>query len=192
MRIEKKVWPEYFQKILDGKKTFEVRLADWDCNPGDVLVLREYDPESGYTGRKLEVRVTYVTKSNNWKFWSEENIKKYGFQVIGFKPVFQQKVKEFMNVHDLEKDFTVRHRVLDLVSEVGEIAKEILKADSYGRDKMELARVREDLELELGDTFFSLIALANDCKVDLLAALDKAMKKYEGRLKEKGSLDSGH
>ena len=30
MRHEKKVWPEYFQKILDGNKTFEIRLADLD------------------------------------------------------------------------------------------------------------------------------------------------------------------
>jgi len=40
MKIEKKVWPKYFQKILDGDKTFELRLADFKCNPSDVLVLQ--------------------------------------------------------------------------------------------------------------------------------------------------------
>jgi len=29
-KIEKKVWPEYFQAIVEGKKNFEVRLADFD------------------------------------------------------------------------------------------------------------------------------------------------------------------
>ena len=46
MRIEKKVWPKFFQKILDGDKTFELRLADFECKPGDILVLKEWDPET--------------------------------------------------------------------------------------------------------------------------------------------------
>lgn len=37
MIIEKKVWPEYFQTILDGKKKFELRIADFECNVGDTL-----------------------------------------------------------------------------------------------------------------------------------------------------------
>jgi len=31
MKIEKKYWPEYFQKILDREKTFDLRLVDFDC-----------------------------------------------------------------------------------------------------------------------------------------------------------------
>ena len=51
-KIEKKVWPEYFQEILDGKKTFELRLNDFDIKEGDTLVLKEWNPETkDYTGR---------------------------------------------------------------------------------------------------------------------------------------------
>jgi ribosomal protein S17 len=86
MRIEKKVWPEYFQKILDGNKTFELRLADFECKPGDILVLKEWDPKTKkYTGRVLEKKVTYVIKTKDIKFWSEEDVEKYGFQIIAFK-----------------------------------------------------------------------------------------------------------
>jgi len=86
MRIEKKVWPEYFQKILDGDKTFELRLADFECKPGDILVLKEWDPKTKkYTGRVLEKKVTYVIKTKDIKFWSEEDVEKYGFQIIAFK-----------------------------------------------------------------------------------------------------------
>ncbi len=87
MKIEKKVWPEYFQKILDGEKTFELRLADFECSPKDVLVLREWDPETkNYTGREIEKEVTYVIKTKNAeKFWPPEIIEKHGLQVIGFK-----------------------------------------------------------------------------------------------------------
>ena len=63
MKIKKKVWPEYFQKILDGKKTYELRLADWECNEGDILVLQEWDPETkDYTGREIEKEVNYLNK----------------------------------------------------------------------------------------------------------------------------------
>ena len=40
MKIEKKVWPRAFQKIVGWKKNFEVRLADWKYREGEVLVLR--------------------------------------------------------------------------------------------------------------------------------------------------------
>ncbi|MFZ5365480.1 MAG: DUF3850 domain-containing protein [Patescibacteria group bacterium] len=86
MRIEKKVWPKYFQKILDGDKTFEIRLADFECGPGDTLVLKEWDPETEkYTGREIEKEITYVLKTKELEFWPEEDVEKYGFQIISFK-----------------------------------------------------------------------------------------------------------
>jgi len=86
MRIEKKVWPEYFKKIKSGDKTFELRLADWKCKTGDILVLKEWDPETKeYTGQEIEKKVTYVIKTKDQKFWSKEEVEKYGLQIIGFK-----------------------------------------------------------------------------------------------------------
>ena len=86
MKIENKVWPEYFQKILDGDKNFEVRLADFECNPDDVLILKEWNPVvNKYTGREIEKIVTYVGKTKDFKFWTSEEIEKYGYQIIGFK-----------------------------------------------------------------------------------------------------------
>ncbi|MBI2669351.1 DUF3850 domain-containing protein [Candidatus Woesearchaeota archaeon] len=65
---------------------FELRLADFECNAGDVLILREGDPETKeYTGRVLEKPVTYVIRTKNVKFWTKEEIEKYGFQIIGFR-----------------------------------------------------------------------------------------------------------
>ncbi len=84
--IEKKVWPEFFGLILSGKKTFELRLADFKCNPGDILMLREYDPGTKtYTGRKIEKKVIYVAWTKGQLFWDEDEVKKHGFQVIGFE-----------------------------------------------------------------------------------------------------------
>lgn len=39
--IHKKVWSEYFEKIISGKKKLELRLADFEVNEGDTLVLEE-------------------------------------------------------------------------------------------------------------------------------------------------------
>lgn len=61
---ELKSWPKYFEKVVDGSKTFDVRLNDRDFKVGDFLFLREYDPETKqYSGRFQYVRVTYVLGS---------------------------------------------------------------------------------------------------------------------------------
>ena len=87
MLIEKKVLKKYFQLILDGKKTYELRLANFECNEGDILVLKEWgEDKKEYTGRVLEKTVTYVGKNvNNPPFWSKEEIEKHGLQIISFK-----------------------------------------------------------------------------------------------------------
>ena len=85
MRHEKKILPVHFEPILDGRKTYEVRLADWACSPGDVLVLREWDPMTKtYTGRAIEKVVTYVGRTKDAAHWPQEDIDQHGFQIIGF------------------------------------------------------------------------------------------------------------
>ncbi|TAL20479.1 DUF3850 domain-containing protein [Patescibacteria group bacterium] len=82
----KKIWPQFFRAILEGRKTFELRLADWRCKPGDTLVLEEWNPKTKkYTGRKLKKKVTYVLKTKEVDFWSKKEVEKYGFQVIAFR-----------------------------------------------------------------------------------------------------------
>ena len=86
MRIEKKCWPIFFEEILEGKKNFELRLADWKCKVDDILVLREWNPKTkNYTGRVVEKKITYILKTKDTKFFSKEEIEKFGFQVMAFK-----------------------------------------------------------------------------------------------------------
>lgn len=86
MEIHKKTWPEYFQLILNGTKNFEFRLADFDIKEGDVLILEEYDPKlKKYTGRSIKKKVNFVTKFNPTEMHSLEDIKKYGFLLIGIE-----------------------------------------------------------------------------------------------------------
>ena len=89
-QIIKKVLPEYFQYIVDGKKKYELRLNDFDVEPGDILILEEYTSTDlqtrQATGRKLEKQVTYVRKfklQDLW--WSKNNIEEKGIQIISFE-----------------------------------------------------------------------------------------------------------
>lgn len=67
---ELKTWPEPFQALVDGRKTFEIRQDDrGGFKVDDVLKLEEYEPPSlgdpgvgRYTGRWLRRKVTYIAR----------------------------------------------------------------------------------------------------------------------------------
>lgn len=51
----------YFNEIVMGRKTFEVRKADRDYRLGDYLELREYDLFLEiYTGETIIKRISYI------------------------------------------------------------------------------------------------------------------------------------
>lgn len=68
MKHELKIWPQYYCRVADGSKTFEVRKNDRGFQPGDTVVLREWDASllernreayerafrAGYSGAVLE------------------------------------------------------------------------------------------------------------------------------------------
>lgn len=58
-----KCWPRFFEAVLSGSKRHEVRLSsDRVFEVGDVLDLREFDPErEAFTGRAVLVPVLFVT-----------------------------------------------------------------------------------------------------------------------------------
>lgn len=97
----------------------------------------------------------------------------------------QDQVAAFLDRHEM--DTTLAYHVLDLQSEVGEVAKEVTTSTDYGARPSEAA-VADD---ELGDAFFSLLAVAEAADVDLADALDAAIAKYESRIAAEGDAGSG-
>lgn len=86
MKIPKKTWPELFEKVLSGEKNFDLRLADFECQPGDILVFQEYDPKTKqYTGREIEKEITFVMKTNDLNFWPKKQVDELGFIVMSLK-----------------------------------------------------------------------------------------------------------
>jgi len=96
----------------------------------------------------------------------------------------QEKIKKFCQENNLESP--IEHRVLDTMSELGEVAKEILKMSDYGKKSIEY---KKELKSELGDVLYSLITIANTSDINLEEALQQVLEKYEKRLK-KGSAGS--
>jgi NTP pyrophosphatase (non-canonical NTP hydrolase) len=66
-----------------------------------------------------------------------------------------------------------------LVEEVGELAREL--NHRYGHKPKKTGEPEQDIALELADILFVLIALANEQKVDLNAALESVLQKYHVR-----------
>ena len=86
--IEKKVWPEYFRKIKENKKQFEVRLADFEIEEGDILILKEWNPKNKqFTGEEIKVKAGFIIKIPDGmeKFHTKEEIDKNGFYVISLQ-----------------------------------------------------------------------------------------------------------
>lgn len=92
--IHKKNSPEYFEAISSGEKTFEYRVNDFECEPGDVLVLDEYEYTQGQgttegrqaTGRSIRKKVGYVGHTKDFDWLERPDVKadfeKYGAQII--------------------------------------------------------------------------------------------------------------
>ena len=83
--IEKKCWPEFFEKFVSGERTLELRLADFDLKEGDTIIMKEYNPETKqYTGRKAEFSCKRVEHSaqNPLQFYNIDDVKKHGFWII--------------------------------------------------------------------------------------------------------------
>jgi hypothetical protein len=87
---ELKVWPEYFEALSSGHKTFELRVDDRDYRRGDTLTLREWKPVVGgaavmtggdYTGHQLDRRVSYVLRTDTPELGLMS-----GYCIMGFEP----------------------------------------------------------------------------------------------------------
>ena len=102
-------------------------------------------------------------------------------------------------MEDVQKeinDFAIKHhlggsietRFIDLVSEIGELGKEILGGTNYGTRGFEKT---SNLESEIGDALFSLVSVANCAGIQLDSALNGVLAKYETRFNAKGHIGSG-
>ncbi len=81
MKIHKlKTWPEYFDQVQKGIKTFEIRRDDRGFEIGDQLELMEYDQElNTFTGAVCKRRITCIIQGGQFGL-------NKGFVAMGIEP----------------------------------------------------------------------------------------------------------
>jgi NTP pyrophosphatase (non-canonical NTP hydrolase) len=99
---------------------------------------------------------------------------------------WQRRAANFAQNHNLDHEPSVY--ALDLVSELGEVAKEILLATNYGKRPFQGAT--STLSGELGDALYSLCQLATAAGVDLDEAFTATLQKYEQRWQDDKQIGS--
>lgn len=98
---------------------------------------------------------------------------------------WQQLTTHFAEKHNLIHDPGVT--ALDVMSELGEVAKTLLKASAYGTQPPQYGT---DVAEELGDLLYSVCCLATAVGVDLDDALRQTLNKYEARWGATGQIGS--
>lgn len=92
-------------------------------------------------------------------------------------------VLDFNKFHGLSLPKNLR--VLDLVSEIGEVCKLEFSEKTTGKQQHDI------FEEELGDCLYSLLSLFSEADVSPKAALSRVLIKYSARINKTGKPDSG-
>lgn len=86
-----KISPKYYDAVLNGYKTFEVRKLDRPYNIGDTVILREFDyKDLDYTGRmNIKAEIRYILTSNDFPDGLQE-----GYGILGLdriQPIYEDR-----------------------------------------------------------------------------------------------------
>ena len=96
---ELKIFPEYFEAVISGKKSFEIRKADRPFAVGDILALNEFDPTiPGYTDNSCLVYVDYILSGDYCK---------EGYVTMSIKPCSVMRHDRPLNHFRMEPDYSV-------------------------------------------------------------------------------------
>lgn len=52
----------YFDHVLEGRKDFELRKDDRGFKVGELVELREYNPEKGFSGAVIRKEIKYILR----------------------------------------------------------------------------------------------------------------------------------
>lgn len=73
-----KILPKYYDPVVQGKKTFEIRKNDRDFQVDDWVKLLEFDGKE-FTGNFVNAVITYITPYQQREGYVVFSIQMYGF-----------------------------------------------------------------------------------------------------------------
>lgn len=191
MQHELKIWPEYFDDIQSGKKPFDVRKADRPFGIGDTLLLKEWSPDNGYSGRETIKRIKYILPGG--QFGIHDNSCVLGLeseQTTSFLKLLRmlsvQRAKEGFKTYDNQP---ITYWTTAVIGEFGELCNMIKKMQrvqlggvdgghSYTAKNITPKMIRE----ELGGTLLYIDLLASLLGVDLEEAITETFNEKSKEL----------
>ncbi|HGH3376081.1 TPA: DUF3850 domain-containing protein [Enterobacter ludwigii] len=102
------ILPSQFELIRSGEKRGLCRLNDLAYVCGDVIRLQEWEPENGYTGQRVLVRVTDVTDLSE----CAENYVMLSFQLILDEPATNKNLMNWKELSERGLVFRINHEIL--------------------------------------------------------------------------------
>ena len=97
---ELKTVQPWFDDVVSGRKSFEVRKADRPFKVGDLLALNEYNATTkSYTGASCLVYIDYILSNPQYV--------KSGYVILGIKPCYVTKVTEPFSYSKASHDYSV-------------------------------------------------------------------------------------
>ena len=95
---ELKILPEYFNAVISGEKTFEVRRKDRRYKKGDLIALNEFDGDS-HTDNSCLVYIDYILDDE--RYCPEDMI------IMSIKPCSVYHHTRPFNEIKMDKDYSV-------------------------------------------------------------------------------------
>lgn len=108
---ELKIYTDYFNAVISGKKTFEIRKNDRPFKEGDMLALNEFDGKA-YTGNSCLVYVDYIL--NNPDYVKKDMV------VMSIKPCTVYRHTEPFRLEKIAKDYSVPFATMGVEEKGGE------------------------------------------------------------------------
>jgi hypothetical protein len=82
-----KCWPDYFEAIMSGEKTFDVRRDDRGYQKGDVLVVQKYQIGEGYIRDYNTMKTAEVRRLITWILTGGQFGIEPGYVVLALAPL---------------------------------------------------------------------------------------------------------
>ncbi len=80
-----KCWPNYFDAVQSGEKTFQVRRDDRGFQKGDVLQLYKFAPGNGYVRDPITGKTIFLLRRVTWILTGGQFGVEPGYVVMGLK-----------------------------------------------------------------------------------------------------------